>query len=102
MLTFYEEGYTYKMDIQQTIAGRKIQYIKLTPIDTNAEIKHILLGIDALNKHVYKLIQTDSKGTKYTLTVNSFKTNQPLPENFFVFDEDKYDNLGYYISKPKQ
>ena len=99
MLTFYEKGYTYKMDIQQNVKGRKIQYVKLIPIDTKAEIKDILLGIDVQTKHIYKLIQTDDKGTKYTLTVNSFKTNQPLSKTLFTFDEAKYKQDGYYINK---
>ena len=39
MLSFYQEGYTYQMDIVQSVQGRKIQYVKLIPIDSNAEIK---------------------------------------------------------------
>jgi len=99
LLTFYEKGYTYKMDITQTVKGRKIQYVKLTPIDSNAEIKDILLGIDTQSKHIYRLIQTDANGTKYTLTVNSFKTNQPLSKTLFTFDEAKYEKDGYYIDR---
>jgi outer membrane lipoprotein-sorting protein len=99
MLTFYEKGYTYKMDIVQNIQGRKIQFVKLIPIDSKAEIKDILLGIDAQTKHIYKLIQTDSKGTKYTLTVNSFKTNQPLSKTLFTFDQAKFEQDGYYINR---
>lgn len=99
MLTFYESGYNYKMDVLQNVSGRKIQFIKLSPIDSNAEIKDILLGIDMQTKHIYKLIQTDSSGTSYTITVNSFKTNQPISQNLFVFDEEKYKNEGYYINK---
>ena len=99
MLTFYENGYNYKMDIQQNIRGRKIQFIKLSPIDSTTEIKNILLGIDMQTKHIYKLIQIDSSGTSYTITVNSFKTNQPISQNLFIFDEEKYTNQGYYINK---
>ncbi len=99
MLTFYENGYNYKMDVLQYVKGRKIQFIKLSPIDSNAEIKDVLLGIDMQTKHIYKLIQTDSSGTSYTITVNSFKTNQPISQNLFVFDEEKYKNEGYYINK---
>ena len=99
MLTFYENGYNYTMDVLQTVKGRKIQFIKLSPIDSNAEIKDILLGIDMQTKHIYKLIQTDSSGTSYTITVNSFKTNQPISQNLFVFDEEKYKNEGYYINQ---
>jgi len=99
MLTFYENGYRSKMDIVQSVQGRKIQYVKLTPIANNAEIKNILLGVDVQTKHIYKLIQTDAKGTKYTLTVQSFKTNEPLSKTLFTFDEAKYTQNGYYINK---
>jgi len=99
MLTFYEKGYNYKMDIEQNVKGRKIQYIKLTPIDKNAEIKNIFLGIDVQTHHIYKLIQTDANDNQYTLTVNSFKTNQPLSKTLFTFDEARYKSEGYYINK---
>ncbi|WP_188442424.1 LolA family protein [Planktosalinus lacus] len=97
MLTFYEKGYTYKWDIIQDVSGRKIQYIRLNPIASNTEIKDILLGIDSQTKHIYKLIQRQANGTEITITVNSFKTNQPLPNSLFKFDSVKYKN--YYINK---
>ena len=97
MLTFYRKGHTYSWDILQDVQGRKIQYVKLVPIDTNTEISTILLGIDAQTKHIYKLIETGKNGTKTTITVNSFKTNQPLSKSFFTFDEAKYKSDGYYI-----
>ncbi|MBP0905070.1 outer membrane lipoprotein carrier protein LolA [Mariniflexile gromovii] len=97
MLSFYEDGYTYAMDIEQNINGRKIQLVKLTPIDSKSEIKSILLGIDTQTKHIYNLIQIGKNGTKTTLTVNSFKTNEPLSKNLFTFDVNKYK--GYYINK---
>jgi len=99
MLTFYEKGYDSKMGIVENIKGRKIQFVKLTPIDSNAEIKKIHLGIDKQTKHIYKLIQIDSKGTKYTLTVQSFKTNLPLSKSLFTFDKQKYTTDGYYINQ---
>jgi len=97
MLTFYKEGHTYAWDILQNVQGRKIQYVKLVPIDTNAEIKSILMGVDAETKHIYKLIYTGKNSTTTTITVNSFKTNQPLSKTLFTFDENKYKNDGYYI-----
>ena len=97
MLSFYEDGYMYALDIEQSINGRKIQYVKLTPIDSNSEIKNILLGIDAQTKHIYNLIQVGKNGTKTTLTVNSFKTNMPLSKTLFTFDANKYKD--YYINK---
>mgnify|MGYP003705927839 FL=1 len=97
LLSFYKEGYTYSMDINQNIMGRKIQYIKLIPIDSDSEIKYVLLGIDSSTKHVYNLIEIGSNDTKTTLTINSFKTNQPLSKTFFEFDVKNYSD--YYINK---
>jgi len=97
MLSFYEDGYSYKMDIIQTIKGRKIQYIKLNSIDTDSEIKHVLLGIDSTTKHIYNLIEVGKNGTKTTLTVNSFKSNQPISKTLFTFDKSKYSD--YFINK---
>jgi len=97
MLTFFNQGYKYYWDISQDIKGRKIQYIKLVPISSKDQRKEILLGIDVQTKNIYNLIEVGKKGTKTTLTVNSFKTNQPLSKNQFTFDESKFKN--YYINR---
>ena len=85
------------MDIIQDVRGRKIQYVKLVPTNTKDQRKEILLGIDIQTKHIYNLIEFGKKGTKTTLTVNSFKTNQSLSKNQFTFAASKYPN--YYINK---
>lgn len=97
MLTFFNKGYNFSWDIEQNVKGRKIQYIKLKPISTKDTRKEILLGIDIQTKHIYNLIEVDKKGTRTTLTVNSFKTNQPLSKNQFIFDADKY--AAFYINR---
>ncbi|MFV8361473.1 LolA family protein [Flavobacterium sp. LS1P3] len=97
MLTFFNTGYKYNMDILQNVKGRKIQYIKLVPTNSKDQRKEVLLGIDIQTKHIYNLIEVGKKGTKTTLTVNSFKTNQPLSKNQFTFAGSKYPN--YYINK---
>lgn len=97
MLTFYKAGYSYEWDILQNVRGRKIQYVKLTPKNSESDIKNVLLGVDVKTKHIYNLIETGKNGTITTLTVNSFKTNQPLSKSLFIFDESKYED--YYIDK---
>ena len=32
LLNFYEDGYTYKLDIIQNVKGKKIQYVRLNPM----------------------------------------------------------------------
>ena len=97
MLTFYKKGYKYKWYIQQNIRGRKIQYVELKPQKQSSEVKQILLGIDIQTKHIYNLIEIGKNGTKTTITINTFKTNQPLSDNIFKFDREKYKKDGYTI-----
>lgn len=97
MLTFFNSGYKYSWDILQDVKGRKIQYIKLIPTNSKDQRKEILLGIDSQTKHIYNVIEMGKNGTRTTLTVNSFKTNQPLSKNQFTFVASKYPN--YYINK---
>ena len=96
MLTFFNKGYKYSWDILQDVRGRKIQYIKLIPISSKDQRKEVLLGIDIQTKNIYNVIETGKNGTKTTIVVNSFKTNQPVSKNQFTFVKSKYPN--YYIN----
>ncbi|MCA0349089.1 MAG: outer membrane lipoprotein carrier protein LolA [Bacteroidetes bacterium] len=97
MLTFFNTGFKYYWDIPQDVKGRKIQYIKLVPNSSKDARKEILLGVDSQTNIIYNVIEIGKNGTKTTLTVNSFKTNQPLSKNQFTFASSKYPN--YYINK---
>lgn len=96
LFSFFESGYNYTLDIIQNKMGRKIQYIKLTPIDSETEIKYALLGIDIKTKHIYNLIEIGENNTKTTISIIEFNTNTPLPQSFFKFDASKYSD--YYIN----
>lgn len=90
LLTFFKEGYNYKMDALKTVNGKKIQYVKLLPISNKDPRKEILLGIDSKTKNIYNLIEVAKNNTKTTLTVNSFQTNQNISDKQFTFDTSKY------------
>tara|TARA_Y100000588_G_scaffold13464_1_gene14527 strand:+ start:600 stop:1274 length:675 start_codon:yes stop_codon:yes gene_type:complete len=97
MLYFYEEGYNFEMDIVQYIGRKKIQYVKLIPMDSDAEIKYILLGVDVEFSQIYKVIETGINDTQTTIAIVDFEVNLPLEESLFVFDKEKYfEELNYY------
>ena len=96
MLYFYEEGYNFEMDIVQYIGRKKIQYVKLVPMDSDAEIKYILLGIDVEFNQIYKVIETGVNDTQTTISIVDFEVNLPLEESLFVFDKEKYKD--YYMN----
>ena len=97
LLTFYKEGYNLQMGKIKNMNGRNIQFVTLNPIDSNSEIVKVALGIDLKTKHIYKLIQTGANASKTTFTINKFKKNANLSENFFAFDKAKYLSLNYTI-----
>ena len=98
IFSFYKQGYRFEWDITQPLyGGRKIQYIKLIPIDTYAQASYLLLGIDTKTKKIYKLIEVGNNGTETTLTIGSFKTNSEIPTSTFVFSASDYPN--YYIDR---
>ena len=96
MLYFYEEGYNFEMDIVQYVGRKKIQYVKLVPMDSDAEIKYILMGIDVEFNQIYKVIETGINDTQTTIAIIDFEVNLPLEESLFVFDKEKYND--YYIN----
>jgi len=96
MLYFYEEGYNFEMDIVQYIGRKKIQYVKLVPMDSDAEIKYILMGIDVEFNQIYKVIETGLNDTQTTIAIIDFEVNLPLEKSLFVFDKEKYND--YYMN----
>lgn len=97
LLTFYKEGYIFEMGDLTKLKGRQIQFVTLTPIDSNSDITKVELAIDAKTFHIYKLIQVGANGSKTTFTITEFKSNQTLPSNYFSFDEEKYKKLKFTI-----
>ncbi|QXP74131.1 outer membrane lipoprotein carrier protein LolA [Tenacibaculum sp. HL-MS23] len=97
LLTFYKEGYTFSMGKLENNNGRKVQFVNLTPIDSNSDIIKVQLGIDAKTKHIYKLVQIGSNGAETTFTITKFKSNQPISKNLFSFDKEKFLKQGYFI-----
>ena len=96
ILSFYKTGYAYQMDITQNVKGKKIQYVKLIPMDSETEIKSVLLGIDINTKNIYNLIEVGKNNSNTTLTVTKLVTNQTLATDTFKFNKTDYPD--YFIN----
>lgn len=97
ILTFYKEGFKYKLGKKKTSNGKKIQEVELTPIDSNSQILKVILSIDTDNKHIVSLSQFGENKSKTTLTISSLKKNQPLSNTIFSFDKKKFEKENYTI-----
>lgn len=100
MLYFYEEGYYFEMGNVKYIGNanfrKKIQYVKLIPMDSEADIKYIDLGIDTEFNQIYEVVETGKNETITTISIIDFEFNVSLNEKLFVFDSAKYE--GYYMN----
>ena len=95
ILNIYKKGYDYHWDILQNVQGRSIQFVKLIPTTEDSDVKSILVGIETIANHIYKIIEVGLNGTITTLTIKNIDVNIPLPLNFFVFESSDYPN--YFI-----
>jgi len=105
ILTFFEEGYEFKMDTTQDVTvvdyyeqrvRKLLQYVKLVPIDSDSEIEYILLAIEKKNNRIYKSIERGKNGTITTYTITSFEVDLTLNDDLFFFNKKKYKD--YYIN----
>jgi len=105
ILTFFENGYEFKMDIIQDVTvvdyyeqrtRKLLQYIKLIPIDSDSEIDFILLAIEKKYNRIYKSIEKGKNGTTTTYTITSFEVDLPLKDDLFLFNKKNYKD--YYIN----
>ncbi|MDC1491967.1 outer membrane lipoprotein carrier protein LolA [Flavobacteriaceae bacterium] len=105
ILTFFEDGYEFKMDITQDVTvvdyyeqrtRKLLQYVKLIPIDSDSEIDYILLAIEIKNNRIYKSIEKGKNGTTTTYTITSFEVDLPLNDDLFLFNKKEYKD--YYIN----
>lgn len=97
--SFYKSGYNYKMGELKKVDGKQIQFVELTPIDTNSEISEIQVGIDKKTNHIYQIIEIGKNQTRTILTAKNIKTDQAIGGSVFAFDEQKYEDLNYLINK---
>ncbi|HFS67105.1 MAG TPA: outer membrane lipoprotein carrier protein LolA [Flavobacteriia bacterium] len=97
--TFYKDNYHYEKGKEITKNGRKLQYIRLIPIDSNSDFSQVILVIDSKTKHIQELIQKGKNGSDITLKINQFKSNMDLPSKLFSFDKKKYEEKGYLINE---
>ncbi len=96
ILNFYRQGYTIELDESKNENNFKIQYIKLTPIDSNSDVSHLYLGINS-NYNIYKVIEIGKNKSKTIFKVNKILYNIDIEKDIFTFDKNKYE--GYYIER---
>jgi outer membrane lipoprotein-sorting protein len=90
VLTMYEKGFKYSFIQERFEQTRAIYVIDLYPENIEkSEYSKVRLSIDKDKTQLWKAEYFAKDGNKYTITINTFKVNQPIPDASFTFDKAK-------------
>ena len=90
VLTMYEKGFKYSFIQERFEQNRAIYVIDLYPENiAKSEFSKVRLSIDKDKTQLWKAEYFAKDGNKYTIAINTFKVNQPIPDASFTFDKAK-------------
>lgn len=90
VLTMYEKGFKYKFIQDRFEGNRAIYVIDLYPENLDkSEYSKVRLSIDKDKSQLWRAEYFAKDGNKYTITVNTFKVNEQIPDASFTFDKSK-------------
>ncbi len=90
VLTMYEKGFKYSFIQERFEQTRAIYVIDLYPENIEkSEYSKVRLSIDKDKTQLWKAEYFAKDGNKYTIAINTFKVNQPIPDASFTFDKAK-------------
>ena len=87
------------MDERKKRDGKDIQFIRLTPMDSDSEVASVLVGIEVSTKNIYQVIEIGNNETRTTLTARDMRTDENIGDSAFAFDEKKYTDMNYLINR---
>ena len=99
VLNSYKSGYQYTLDKKQTVGGKTIQYIKLTPTTQNSSMKYSILGVVTNSNQIYSYQEISKDGSKTLITVKEYLENLIIHKDYFNFDQKKYKSKGYIVTQ---
>jgi outer membrane lipoprotein-sorting protein len=90
---FYDKEYSYKYQGEQTVGGKKVDVIVLTPTNRSKQFTKVELMIDKAQSVVAGGKMYEKNGNVYTYTVSGYTPNPALNDNMFVFNAKKFPNV---------
>jgi outer membrane lipoprotein-sorting protein len=90
---FYDKDFLYKLNGEKKQDGKQLQEIEMTPTDKSKNYHKVYVLVDKISKTIYSTKVLENTGDRYSYTVNTMKTNQPMADALFVFDKSKYPGV---------
>jgi len=86
LLRIYErEDFVYVLSNEYPEAGKVLQDIEFKPLDPNSEYSKMRLSVDKATSQIKRIKAFAKDGSRYTMTVATFKSNLAYPASTFVW-----------------
>lgn len=93
VFSFFDQGYSVKQLDSEKAGNLSLNVVELTPEDKRKIYSKIKLRINKANNHIVDVTVFDKNNSRYRYTILSFKANQVIPEERFVFDPAAFPNM---------
>ena len=93
VFTIYQNGFDYKFVGEETINGKSIYTIDLTPQKSDIQYSNITVHIDKAKMLICSAKMQGNDGNIYSVKVDQLKTDKPYEDSFFVFDPSKHADI---------
>jgi chaperone LolA len=90
---FYDKDFYSLLNGEKKVGAKTVQEIEMTPTDKGKAFHKVYIQVDKTAKTIYSTRVLENSGNRYSYTVSSMKTNQPVADNIFVFDKKKYPGV---------
>ena len=90
---FYDKDFFSVLNAEKKVGTKTVQEIEMTPVDKGKAFHKVYLQVDKAAKTIYSTKVLENGGNRYSYTVTSMKTNQPLTDAQFTFDKSKYPGV---------
>ena len=88
LLRVYErEDFVYVLVNEYAENGAILQDIEFKPLDPNSEYSKLRLSVEKGSSQIKRIRAFAKDGSRYALTLNSFKSNQSYPASTFVWNK---------------
>ncbi len=92
IFTIYERGYKFQYKGASSEKGKNLHIINLYP-ETSKAISKVVLYVDSEKTELYKIQLNDKDGGVSSYIINSFITNNKVPESTFNFRKKDYPGV---------
>ena len=88
LLRIYErEDFVFVLSNEYSEGGKIIQDIEFKPLDQASEYSKMRLSVEKATSQIKQIKAFAKDGSRYTLTVNTFKSNATYPASTFVWNK---------------